>query len=152
MKHFIARWCGIVLALAYLTIPAPADTPGRHPAYLHALSDLRYARALLNRPDEMRVVRDQRAAIDLIDKAIYELKNASYDDRKNPEDHPPIDAHWLRAGRIHRSIEVLNRALHDVEKEEDNPAARGWRNSAIGYMRDAAAFAEKALRDEHHFE
>jgi hypothetical protein len=151
MKNIGTQLSGIVLALACLALPALADTPGRHPAYLHALSDLRYARALLNRPEEIRVVRDQRAAIDMIDKAIYELKNASYDDRKNLEDHPPIDAAWLRPGRIHRSIEMLNRALHDVEREEDNPAARAWRNSAIHYMRDAAAFAEKAERDEHRF-
>jgi hypothetical protein len=151
MKNLSTRLSGIVLALASLTLPALADTPGRHPAYLHALSDLRYARALLNRPEEIQVVRDQRAAIDSIDKAIYELKNASYDDRKNLEDHPPIDAHWLRPGRIHRSVEMLRKALHDVEKEEDNPAARGWRNAAIGYMRDAVAFAEKAERDEHRF-
>lgn len=151
MKNLITPLGGIVLALAGLALPALADAPGRHPAYLRALSDLRYARALLNRPEEYQVARDQRAAIDMIDKAIYELKNASYDDRKNLEDHPPIDAHWLRAGRIHRSIEMLNKALHDVEKEEDNPAARAWRNSAIRYMRDAVGFAEKALHDEHRF-
>jgi hypothetical protein len=152
MKQFGTHLVGIVMAAACLTIPALADTPGRHPAYLHALSDLRYSRALLSHPEEIQVVRDQRAAIDMIDKAIYELKNASYDDRKGLEDHPPIDAHWLRPGRIHRAIEVLNRALHDVEKEEDNPAARGWRNSAIQYMREAVRFSEKALRDEHRFE
>lgn len=152
MQHFATRLVGTVLALACLAVPALADTPGRHPAYLHALSDLRYARALLSRPDEIRVVQDQHAAIDQIDKAIYELKNASYDDRKNLEDHPPLDAGWDRPGRIHRSIEVLNRALHDIEKEEDNPAARGWRNAAIHYLRDAIAFAEKAARDQRRFE
>ena len=152
MKNFGIALSGVVLALACVTVPAQADIPGRHPAYLRALTDLRYARALLNRPEEYRVARDQHAAIEMIDKAIYELKNASYDDRKNLEDHPPIDAHWLRRRRIERAIEVLKKSLHDVEKEEDNPAARAWRNEAIHYMREAVAFSEKAARDEHRFE
>ncbi len=151
MKHFSVGFLGLALLLASVTVPAQADTPGRHPAYLRALSDLRYARALLNRPEEYQVARDQHAAIENIDRAIYEIKNASWDDRKNLEDHPPIDAHWLRPHRISRSIELLNKALHDIEHEEDNPAARGWRNAAIHYLQNSIAFAEKAARDEHRF-
>jgi hypothetical protein len=151
LKHCTIGFLGITLMLACVSVPALADTPGRHPAYLHALSDLRYARALLDRPEEWHVARDQHAAIENIDKAIYELKNASWDDHKNPRDHPPIDAHWLRPRRISRAIEVLHRALHDIEKEEDNPAARAWRNNAIHYLRDSIAFSEKAARDEHRF-
>ena len=151
MKHFGIGLLGLILLLASAAVPAQADTPGRHPAYLRALSDLRYARALLNRPEEWRVARDQHAAIENIDRAINEIKHASWDDHKDLEDHPPVDAHWLRPRRIERSIEVLNKSLHDIEKEEDNPAARAWRNSAIHYIRDAIAFSEKAARDEHRF-
>lgn len=151
MEHFGVGFRGLALMLAWVTVPAAADTPGRHPAYLRALSDLRYARALLNRPEESRVARDQHASIENIDRAIREIKNAAWDDRKNLQDHLPVDVHWLRPKRIERAIEVLNKALHDIEREEDNPAARAWRDSAIHYLRDAVIFAQKAARDDHRF-
>lgn len=151
MKHLQIRLGAVVMALTSLAVAARAEVPGRHPAYLHALSDLRYARALLDRPEEWRVAQDQHEAIVHIDHAIEELRRASWDDHKNVGDHPPIDAHWLRRRRISRAIEVLNRAQRDIEHEEDNPAAREWRNHAIHAIREAIGFSEKAARDEHRF-
>jgi hypothetical protein len=71
---------------------ASADNPGRHPHYLHALSDLRYGRALLNKL-AMNEHRDEleSQAIGKIDAAIKTIKAASIDDGKNLNDHPPID-------------------------------------------------------------
>jgi hypothetical protein len=39
-------------ALALLATSAVAETPGKHPAYLHARSDLAKARQLMNQPGE----------------------------------------------------------------------------------------------------
>ena len=70
---------------------APAQVPGPHPAYLHALSDLRMARAYLDQIAWPPVQKDEEHAIREIDAAIGEIKRASIDDGKNLEDHPPID-------------------------------------------------------------
>ena len=42
-KNYVRTLAGIFFAVAMTTI-AYADLPGRHPAYLHALTDLRTAR------------------------------------------------------------------------------------------------------------
>ncbi len=125
-------------------LPPP---PAVHPAYLHAISDLRYARALLYRPDWGPVMRDQRAAVEEIDRAIGEAKNAAIDDGKNPNDHPPIDRGLGWEGRFRKAMELLNSAEHDLAEAETNGAAAGWRNAALANVRNAKAFVAKAMRD-----
>jgi len=126
---------------------APAPMPAIHPAYLRAISDLRYARALLYREDWRPVMRDQRAAVEEIDHAIGEAKRAAIDDGKNPDDHPPIDLGLGWEGRFRKSMELLNSAEHDLSEAETNGAAAGWRNAALGNVRNAKAFVAKAMRD-----
>jgi hypothetical protein len=126
---------------------APAPMPAIHPAYLYAISDLRYARALLYRQDWRPVMRDQQAAVEEIDRAIGEAKRAAIDDGKNPDDHPPIDRGFGWEGRFRKAMELLNSAEHDLSEAETNGAAAGWRNAALGNVRNAKHFVEKAMRD-----
>jgi hypothetical protein len=124
-----------------------APPPAVHPAYLHAISDLRYARALLFRPDWGPVMHDQRAAVDEIDHAIGEAKRAAIDDGKNPDDHPPIDRRLGWEGRFRQSMDLLNSAERDLSTGESNGGAAAWRNAALGNVRNAKAFVDKAMRD-----
>jgi len=124
-----------------------APMPSMHPAYLHAISDLRYARALLYREDWRPVMRDQRAAVDEIDHAIAEAKRAAIDDGKNIDDHPPIDRGLGWEGRFRKAMELLNSAEHDLSEAETNGAASAWRNAALGNVQRAKAFVGKAMRD-----
>jgi hypothetical protein len=126
---------------------APAPVPAIHPAYLHAISDLRYARALLYREDWRPVMHDQRAAVEEIDRAIGEAKRAAIDDGKNPNDHPPIDRGLGWEGRFRKAMELLNSAERDLSEAETNGAAAGWRNAALGNVRNAKGFVAKAMRD-----
>jgi hypothetical protein len=121
--------------------------PVMHPAYLRAISDLRYARAMLYRPDWGPVMRDQRAAVDEIDHAIGEAKRAAIDDGKNIDDHPPIDRGLGWEGRFRKAMELLDSAERDLGQAETNGAAAPWRNAAIGNVRNAKAFVAKAMRD-----
>jgi hypothetical protein len=126
---------------------APAPMPAIHPAYLHAISDLRYARALLYRPDWRPVMRDQQAAVEEIDRAIAEAKRAAIDDGKNPDDHPPIDRALGWEGRFRKAMELLNSAEHDLSEAETNGAAAAWRNTALTNVRSAKHFVDKAMHD-----
>jgi hypothetical protein len=131
-----------------LSVAAPAPPPpAEHPAYLHAISDLRYARALLYRPDWGPVMRDQRAAVDEIDHAIGEAKRAAIDDGKNPEDHPPIDRGLGWEGRFRQAMDLLNSAERDLSTGESNGAAAAWRNNSLANVRNAKGFVGKAMRD-----
>jgi len=81
--------------------------------------------------------KEEQHAIDEIDKAIGEIKNAAIDDGKNLNDHPPIDAGMDRAGRFHRALELLDKAHNDIAREEDDPAVRGLRDRALHHIDEA---------------
>ncbi len=129
------------------TSPAWADNPGHHPAYLHALSDLRDARAHLQHMGSEKVIDDELRAIDEIDKAIHEVKRAAIEDGKNIEDHTPVDVHLNRTGRFHKALELLDKARRDASGEEDQADTQGLQLRVIHHIEEAHHAVEHALRD-----
>lgn len=128
-----------------------ADLPGKHPAYLHALSDLRAARWLLeHRPGDAAVSGHEDLAIQNIDAAIGELKRASIDDGKDLRDHPAIDVPNDHPGRLHRAAELLRQAHSDVNREEDDPAAHGLKHRALEHVSIALRETEGAIHAAEH--
>ncbi|MFX8453457.1 hypothetical protein ABTL48_20900, partial [Acinetobacter baumannii] len=71
---------------------------------------------------------DERGAVDELNIAIGEIKEAAREDWKPVDDHPPIDASMNQPGRLHEAMKVLNRAEQDLSQEEDNRDARSLRN------------------------
>src|SRR5271156_1367011 len=57
----------VFLAALAVSFTSPQASAQQHPAYLHALSDLRFARALLQRPDGGELRAEERDAIHKID-------------------------------------------------------------------------------------
>ena len=136
----------ICLSAFFVTFLAQAKpAPQRHPAYLHALSDLRFARAHLERPDGGELRQQEKDAIKEIDKAIDEIKKASIDDGKNLNDHPPIDAHLAWGGRLHKALDLLDKAHNDISREEDDPAAVGLQQRAMEHIDKAHKHVEEAI-------
>jgi hypothetical protein len=134
-----ARHCAVlVFFLAVCAALSFADDPGKHPAYLHSLSDLRAARAHLDRltPSD-RVDDEETHAIREIDAAINEIKKASIDDGKDLNDHPPVDVHMDKKGRYHRALELLDKAHHDISEREDDQFAHGLRHRALEHIDEA---------------
>ena len=128
----------VVFAVAVCVSFSLAEEPGRHPAYLHALSDLRDARAHLEQMTPSgRMDREEEHAIREIDAAIDEIKRAAIDDGKNIHEHMPVDAHMERIGRFHKALELLDKAHNDVAREEDDAFAHGLRNRAVQHIDEA---------------
>lgn len=140
-----------ILAAAPFGI-AQAQYPARHPRYLHALSDLRAARWLLeNRPGDAAVSFHERLAIEQIEHAIRALKEAAIDDGRNIHDHPPIDVPvGPGPGRLHKASELLRGARSDLAVEEDNPEARRLRHRAFEHIDRALQETDAALWDVQH--
>lgn len=137
----------ILMLAAVLALCTPltfADTPGRHPGYLHALSDLRYARALL-RVD----YGEDWLGIKEIDAAIQSAKAAAVDDGKPLEDHPHIDATMARRDRLQKAVSLLDSALHDVRQPEDNPVATEYRNATEKHIEAARHFVWNVMPQGH---
>ena len=122
------------------------QVPGPHPAYLHALSDLRLARAYLDQIAWPPVQRDEVHAIREIDAAINEIKMASIDDGKNLQDHPPIDVNMRPDGRFRKALELLDKAHNDTARAEDVPASRGMRDRAVMHIDQAHGTVDDAIR------
>jgi hypothetical protein len=138
---------GHVMLLALL-FAGCASQPSRHPAYLHALSDLRSARWMLeHRPGDAAVSAHESEAINEIDRAISEIKRAAVDDGKNIHDHPSADQPNDYRGRLHKSADLLRKVRADTYREEDNPGARGLRDRALGHIDAALHATDQAIHD-----
>jgi hypothetical protein len=128
--------------------PPPPPPPPHHPAYLHALSDLRAARwCIEHRPGDWAQTADEQESVRQIDAAIGDIKQAALDDGKNLADHPPVDEYPDRRGRIHEAVKFLQKARDDISHEEDNGYANGLRDRAIGHIDGAIHAARRVFRD-----
>ena len=139
------------IALTFCTSLPPvtvvAVAPERHPAYHHALSDLRTARWLLEHvPGDWVRVNDEINAVRSIDDAINEIKRASIDDGKDIHDHVAVDEKADHPGRLHDALDLLRKARADIDQEEDNGSIRGLRNRAAQHIGGAIRFTENAIR------
>jgi len=139
-------------SLSMISGSAYADLPGKHPYYLHALTDLRTARWLLeHRPGDPAVSRQEKLAIGQIDDSINDIKKASIDDHKNLNDHLPVDVPNDHPGRLHKVEEILNKVHSDVGREEDDRAVHGLKHRALEHIDAALKATKRAIYDvEHH--
>jgi hypothetical protein len=125
-----------------------AEAPNHHPAYLHALSDLRSARWLIeHRPGNVAQTADEGESVRQINAAINEIKQAAIDDGKNLNDHPPVDANPDSRGRIHQALQFLNKSRADIAREEDNSYSNGLRDRALGHIDGAIQSAHRVLQE-----
>lgn len=135
------------IALAACAAAQPPRAPA-HPAYLHALSDLRAARWLIeHRPGNWAQSADEAEAVRQIDAGINEIKRAALDDGKNLNDHPAVDERADHPGRIHEAVQYLKKARADISTGEDNAFANGLRDRAIGHIDGAIGAARRVYKD-----
>jgi hypothetical protein len=147
----LKRTLSLLALAAVFPLSAMADMPGKHPGYLHALSDLRAARwNLEHRPGDAAVSGQEDVAITEIDRAIHEAKVAAIEDGKNLADHPKEDAHLDHPGRLHHAMELLRKAKADVSGEEDNPESREMRHRVLEHVDAAMHATERAIHDVEH--
>jgi hypothetical protein len=134
-----------VMAVAFGLGADAKPVPERHGAYLHALADLRYARAYLAHPDSGELKDPEKNAIDEIDQAIGELRAASIDDGKNIDDHPGLDSRLRWIGRLNKAASLLDKAHDETAKEEDDAAAQGLQGRVLGHIGKAHKHVEEAI-------
>jgi hypothetical protein len=135
-----------LLVAVLLPLSARADLPGRHPAYLHALSDLRAARWLLaHRPADGWVASKESDAIFEIDAALSEIQRAALRDGKDPGFQPPPNMPGDHAGRFRRADEILRQVYRDLALPEDDPYTVGLRDRAILHVDRAVKATDRAI-------
>jgi hypothetical protein len=138
-KYLLAAVAG----MSFISCAALADMPGKHPAYMHALSDLSAAKWMLeNSPGNAAVSGNEDMAIHEINAAYGNIKKAAIYDGKDMNFHPAPDTPNDYRGRLHKAVDLLNKVRSDVAREEDDPAAQGFQANALGHI-DAAIQAAK---------
>ncbi|HTB21696.1 MAG TPA: hypothetical protein VK914_03205 [bacterium] len=147
MKH----WTLVLAAsLALSGCAVEVVVPSHHPAYLHALADLRAARWALNHnPGGYAAIDDQTAAVAEINAAIGAIKQAAFDDNKNPDTHARADEALDYRGRLHRALDLLNDAHRDLAQREDNMDVIGLRNNSIEHVVSAAKLVKQSMYNAH---
>ena len=122
------------LFLAGVSTQVDAQSPGEHPGYLHAIRDLREARGLLTanfgKPAHIAAA---NAALPEINAAISDLKSASHMDEKNLGQVPPPKS-MAPEGRFHEVMALLDSAHNDAKMPESDPAARPYKDRALGHI------------------
>ena len=120
---------------------------GEHPAYLHALADLRAARWMIDHRAATNWVqsKDELAAVNEIDAAINEIKRAAIDDHKDINDHVGVQEIPDRTGRLHKAVELLKRTRADIAQREDDKFAQGLRARAFQHIDEAIGNTQRAI-------
>ncbi len=141
--------CGLLALFSMNLSSVKAGTSAStvdHPYYLHALSDLRAARWMIeHRPGNWDRTVDEVQAVKEIDAAINEIKKAALDDGKNINDHPKVDEHPDHAGRLHDAMDFLRKARKDISQDEDNKFAQGLQGRAYMHIDGALAAVKRAI-------
>jgi len=135
----------LTFVIGLIPLTSSAQTlPGKHPGYLHSLTDLRTARWFLShQAGDAKVYGGEDVAITEVNAAIAEIKKASIDDGKDINDHPAVDVKE-HGSRLLKSIETLKQAHADISKEEDNPEVRELRHRSLEHIDKAIKAAEQA--------
>src|SRR6201996_2169143 len=146
LQRLLFAFALLFLSTAFVSRAHAAGFPGEHPYYLHALSDLRAARWMIqHRPGNWAQTVDEVEAVRRIDAAIGEIKKASIEDGKNIEDHPHVDELSDRGGRLHKALDFLRKARQDISHDEDNMFAQGLQARAYGHIDGAIGVVKRAI-------
>jgi hypothetical protein len=115
-------------------------------AYLHALSNLRTARWLIDRsPEGAQKTDDQVAAVKAIDLAMARIINADIDDGKYLNDRPDEDAIPDRDSRLAVALQLLRKAHADVNNDDGSAFDLELKSKEIPHINEAIACVEKAI-------
>jgi hypothetical protein len=120
--------------LTFLFLAPATQAHAQFPAYLHAISDLRSARAYLqmdNRPNQA-AARDY--AIKEISRAIDDMKKAAVEDAKNPWRTPPPQSGGSPSLPVHSAVKLLKEARHDAESGRDAPENVGLQLRSLEHI------------------
>jgi hypothetical protein len=150
MKQWLTRVLLVSIGVAAIPAAAHAQWWAQHPAYVHAMSNLRTAAWLIEHhdPQDPGQNADESGAIQEIRTAYEELKQAAAWDGKNANEQPPPGmAFGDHSGRLHRAYELLSEAHAQLNGEEDNPAVLDLRRRANVHVDNALRMTKAALQD-----
>jgi hypothetical protein len=124
-------------AFALLTLLSLVSaTPAKAQAYLHAISDLRTARAYLQMNASPQSANARTGAINEINHALEDMEKAVRDDGKNPWHTPPPQSDGNLSAPLHSAARLLKKARTDLEGGGPEPSS-GLRDRSYRHIDNA---------------
>jgi len=137
-----------LFCLIGVSVPlALTQTPGSHPEYTNARSDLRAAQILMRVHDDRDVMNKLKVADVEIDKAVWEIDHAGVLDKMKINEHPPVNMSFDRVGRFQKVRDLLVNARSIVEHKESDAKAAPWREEALKRINTALGLVKQAASD-----
>lgn len=130
-------------AIVFVFSLAGSAANAQTPAYLHAISDLRSARAYIQFDTRPGLSGSRQHAIDEITNAITDMKAAAVDEGKNPWQTPRPEGWTDPNSPLHSALTLLDEAYHDVASGQDIPQNVGLQIRSLKHI-------DVARRAIHH--
>lgn len=151
MKSYVKLVLMAAFVVLFLSTVVAAQMPGTHTAYLHALGDLRNARANVNvETSSYRMNVQERRAVEEIDAAMREMNMAGIDDGKMLGDHAPVDPSLDRIGRLRVALNQLVWAHKDIADHESDEFGGGLKHRALMHIDEAYKAVNLAINPAWH--
>jgi len=154
MRMFKSLATAILGLSAFLLFALGTPAQAQRPHYLHALSDLREARELLQTDHRPGFAGARDHAIEEIERAIEEVKAAVRDEGGNPHHTPPPQSGGDPNRPLRSALTLLNEAHRDIAIGTDETGHRGLQERALRHVDEARQSLEHALhgmeRERHY--
>lgn len=139
---------GAITVLLFL--PGTMLAGQKHPGYARTMDDLREARTLLQRTNAVQNVNDGQDEVTLsigyIDAAMADIYKETGEQGEKPNQTPRVDARLPWAGRLAKSLKMLEKAEVDCDSEKDNGGESGLRARVLGQLDHAHSRLNVALQ------
>lgn len=124
-----------------ISVPGAVFAAQHHAGYARSMDDLRTARALLQRADQVSTAEGSQDEVSLaigsINAAIAEIsKEAAVSDKNTPEPLK-VNARMTWQARLSMSLRLLDRAKLDCSKEKDDSANAGLQSHVMASIDQA---------------
>ena len=150
-KTFAAAAIGLT---AFLLFALGTQAQAQRPRYLHALSDLREARELLQTDRRPGFIGARDRAIEEIERAIHEVSEAVRDEGRNPHHTPPPQSGGDPNRPLRSALTLLDEARGDIAFGTDETGHRGLQERALRHIDEAREALRHALHEmerEHRY-
>jgi hypothetical protein len=144
MRMFKTLTTAAVGLSAFLLFALGTPAQAQRPHYLHALSNLREARELLQTDTRPGFIRARDHAIEEIDRAIHEVSEAVREEGRNPH-HTPPPAGGDPNRPMRSALTLLDEARRDIASGTDESGHRGLQMRALRHVDEARQALEHAL-------
>jgi len=143
MRMFKKLATAVLGLSAFLLFSLGAQAQAPH--YLHALSNLRQARVLLQSDNRPGFIGERDHAIGEIDRAIDEVKKAVHDEGRSPHFTPPPATAGDPNRPLRSALDLLDEAHRDVASGIDETGHEGLQMRALRHIDEARHALDHAI-------